>query len=62
MSFFSKLKKRLTRSSDKIDDGVQALLANEAPVEAPKPGLIARALGADGPKRVLDDAMLESLE
>jgi len=63
MSFFSKLKKRLTKSSSKIDDGVQALVAPEAPkAEAPKPGLIARALGADGPKRVLDDAMLESLE
>ncbi len=63
MSFFSKLKKRLTRSSSKIDQGVQALVAEEAPKpEAPKPGMIARALGADGPKRVLDDAMLESLE
>ena len=63
MSFFSKLKKRLTKSSNKIDDGVQALVAEEAlTAETPKPGLIARALGADGPKRVLDDAMLESLE
>ncbi len=44
MSFFSKLKKRLTRSSDKIEDGVKALV------------------GSSGPKRVLDDAMLESLE
>lgn len=59
MSFFSKLKNRLTKSSTKIDDGVQAIVAPEAP----KPGLIARALGqGDGPKRVLDDAMLESLE
>ncbi len=63
MSFFSKLKKRLTKSSGKIDEGVQALVAEETPqAEAPKPGLIARVLGADGPKRVLDDAMLESLE
>lgn len=59
MSFFSKLKKRLTKSSAKIEDGVQALVEPEAP----KPGLIARALGqSDGPKRVLDDEMLESLE
>jgi len=58
MSFFSKLKNRLTKSSAKIEDGVQALVEPEAP----KPGLIARALGQDGPKRVLDDAMLESLE
>ncbi|NOR60936.1 MAG: signal recognition particle-docking protein FtsY [Rhodobacteraceae bacterium] len=63
MSFFSKLKNRLTKSSSKIDDGVQALVTEEtAKVETAKPGLIARALGADGPKRVLDDAMLESLE
>ncbi len=71
MSFFKKLKNRLTRSSDKIDDGLQAIV-KEKPVEHPpeqppepatKPGLIARALGRDtAPKRVLDDAMLESLE
>lgn len=61
MSFFSKLKQRLTKSSSNIDEGVQALVADEAPIPA-KPGLIARALGTDGPKRVLDDAMLESLE
>jgi len=58
MSFFSKLKKRLTKSSANIESGVQAIVEPEAP----KPGLIARALGQEGPKRVLDDAMLESLE
>ncbi len=68
MSFFKKLKNRLTKSSSKIDDGLQAIVEENpveetAPEPAPKPGLIARALGRDAaPKRVLDDAMLESLE
>lgn len=71
MSFFSKLKNRLTKSSSKIDDGLQALVeenpveetTTETPEPAVKPGIIARALGrSSAPKRVLDDAMLESLE
>jgi len=67
MSFFKKLKNRLSKSSDKIDDGLQAIVEEkpviETPIPAAKPGLIARALGRDtAPKRVLDDAMLESLE
>ena len=75
MSFFNKLKNRLTRSASKIDDGLQAIIKenpdtgsdrpddNQNLAGSAKPGLIARALGRDAaPKRVLDDAMLESLE
>ncbi len=128
MSLFSKLKDRLFRSSDKIGDGLEAIVAEgqdagaiapetlaavppaeariEAPAEVPReapaeashpaepppataaatvhpaaapapapaadaaparPGLLGRLFGrggaaADEPRRVLDDAMLESLE
>ncbi len=92
MSFFKKLKDKLFRSSDKIGEGLDALVSDGAPPdaagiadapvavpaetvstvappaaepEAPRPGLIGRLLGrttADEPRRVLDDAMLESLE
>ncbi len=72
MSFFGKLKERLFKSSSKLDQGLEAIV-DEAPEEvadkpearAEKPGLIARTLGtgaAPVKKRVLDDAMLESLE
>lgn len=87
MSFFKKLKDRLFRSSDKIGEGLEALVqdsgdtedaAREAPVATPvpeaapavvpapeetKPGLLGRLLGrGEETRRVLDDAMLESLE
>jgi fused signal recognition particle receptor len=114
MSFFKKLKDRLLRSSDRIGEGLDALVAEgtgaedavitpepevlapapapasktEAPAAAPEPplpapappspaspaeaegaakgGLLGRLFGraapADEPRRVLDDAMLESLE
>jgi len=112
MSFFKKLKDRMFRSSDKIGEGLEALVADGAeagvpeseapaaetvapvaeaaadpakvpepaepkpaepesaapkPVEpkpvAEKPGLFGRLLGrSEEPRRVLDDAMLESLE
>ena len=69
MSFFKKLKDRMFRSSDKIGEGLEALVADTpaAPETeksaSEKPGLIGRLLGrADEPRRVLDDAMLESLE
>lgn len=113
MSFFKKLKDRMFRSSDKIGEGLEALVAEgatgaqeqpeavadqaetvtardaapELPAEqetvtprvpAPlpaaqdsaaeaeaKPGLLGRLFGrgaAEEPRRVLDDAMLESLE
>lgn len=71
MSFFKKLKDRMFRSSDKIGEGLDALVT-EAPPEAgtvaepaaePKPGLIGRLLGREvEPRRLVDDAMLESLE
>ena len=85
MSFFKKLKDKMFRSSDKIGEGLEALVAeadspaptpstppSPAPAEtaplpaadtAPKPGLLGRILGrSDAPRRVMDDAMLESLE
>ena len=74
MSFFNKLKSRLTRSSSKLEEGLDAIVAEapEAPTpeapptpEAKKPGLLGRLVGRaapDAPRRVLDDAMLESLE
>jgi len=82
MSFFGKLKDRLTKSSSKLEQGLDAIV-EEAPAPepqpaptpdpqpapvptdapAPKPGFFARALGrSDAPRRILDDAMLESLE
>lgn len=62
MSFFKKLRDRMFRSSDKIAEGLDAVVAPAAPPEE-KPGLIGRIFGAaDEPRRVLDDAMLESLE
>lgn len=67
MSFFKKLKDRMFRSSDKIGEGLEALVA-EAPAVAPepqaeKPGLLGRLIGrSDEPRRVLDDEMLERLE
>ena len=90
MSFLKKLRDKMFRSSDKIGEGLDALVAEgagseaeaeavseaQAPVatidvtsapvpSAAKPGLIGRMFGrvtADEPRRVLDDAMLESLE
>ena len=100
MSFFKKLKDRLLRSSDRIGDGLEALVAEGAEVAGPeaagpgegpgagpasgasraadivpaakpvsaalsgeKSGLIGRLLGrSEEPRRILDDAMLESLE
>jgi fused signal recognition particle receptor len=106
MSFFKKLKERMFRSSDKIGEGLDALVAEApelaeevvpegqaevapaaadvvaapvpstppapapAPAAAPqsaaepaKPSLLGRLFGkTEEPRRVLDDAMLESLE
>ncbi|WP_426037070.1 signal recognition particle-docking protein FtsY [Cypionkella sp. TWP1-2-1b2] len=79
MSFFKKLKDRMFRSSDKIGEGLEALVAEpEAtaaasldpvaqtkaePKSEAKPGLISRLIGqSTEPRRLLDDAMLESLE
>ena len=106
MSFFKKLKERMFRSSDKIGEGLDALVAEApevaeevvpegraevapvaadvvaapvpstppAPASAPaavpqsaaepaKPSLLGRLFGkTEEPRRVLDDAMLESLE
>ncbi|MCR9069279.1 MAG: signal recognition particle-docking protein FtsY [Rhodobacteraceae bacterium] len=77
MSFFRKLKDRMTKSSSRLDEGLEAIIdegadaatddAGVAPEpqaeQAREPGLVGRLLGrGTGPKRVLDDEMLESLE
>lgn len=73
MSFLRKLRDRMFRSSSKLDEGLEGLVAAEpaapepaAPAPAPepeKPGLLGRLLGrTDAPRRVLDDAMVEELE
>lgn len=63
MSFLKKLRDRMFRSSDKIGEGLEALVSEDTAEAEGKPGLIGRLLGgADAPRRVLDDAMLESLE
>ncbi|CAM3067816.1 fused signal recognition particle receptor [Paracoccus aminovorans] len=73
MSFFSKLRDRLTRSSSKIGEGLDGIVSEgEAPVAAPapqpeaaKPGLLGRIFGGAEtaePRRELDDEMLEQLE
>ena len=71
MAFFQKLKERLFKSSSRIDEGIEAII-DEAPAPAAAPvagaaepaarsGLVGRILGEER-GRVLDDAMLESLE
>ncbi|MBI1219268.1 MAG: signal recognition particle-docking protein FtsY [Rhodobacteraceae bacterium] len=65
MSFFTKLKDRMFKTSSKIEEGLDHLVADatEAPAApAAKPGLAARLAGAVAGGRVFDDAMLESLE
>ncbi len=77
MSFFKKLRDRMFRSSDKISEGLDALVTETAaaPAAAPaaetaaapaavaaKPSLLGRLIGRDETRRVVDDAMLESLE
>ena len=65
MSFFKKLRDKMFRSSDKIGAGLEDLVAGAPDVgttEPEKPGLLGRLLGRDESRRVLDDAMLESLE
>ncbi len=78
MSFFKKLREKMFRSSDKIGEGLEALVeapvdaeadSTPAPVAAPiplKPSALGRLFGAkpgvEEARRTLDDAMLESLE
>ncbi|WP_045391188.1 signal recognition particle-docking protein FtsY [Falsirhodobacter sp. alg1] len=63
-SFFRKLRDRMTRSSDRLGEGIEAIV-EDAPkppdAEPEKTGLLGRLLGEE-PKRVFDDAMLEGLE
>ncbi|MFO1143306.1 MAG: signal recognition particle-docking protein FtsY [Amaricoccus sp.] len=70
MAFFQKLKDRLFKSSSRLEQGIEELI-EEAPAapaaasaEAPaaeRPGFVGRMLGEER-GRILDDAMLESLE
>ncbi|MCA3437752.1 MAG: signal recognition particle-docking protein FtsY [Rhodobacter sp.] len=68
MSFFKKLRDRMFKSSDRIAQGLDSIVEQTSPAasepEAPaKPGLLGRLLGSgETARRVLDDAMLESLE
>ena len=65
MSFFKKLKDRMFRSSDKLGEGLDALIAapDQTAAAPEKSGLLARLIPrAEAPRRVMDDAMLESLE
>jgi fused signal recognition particle receptor len=76
MSFFKKLRDRMFRSSDKIGEGLDALVegadaaaittgGETQPSDAKEPpGIFGRLLGrAEGDaRRVMDDAMLQSLE
>jgi fused signal recognition particle receptor len=92
MSFFSKLKERLVKTSARLGAGIDDMLAPRpedppataapeaapapsggdaaagaaAPAQPARPGLIARLTGRaatpEAPRRVMDDAMLESLE
>ena len=65
MSFFKKLKDRMFRSSDKLGEGLDALVTETPEVAQPAAtqGLIGKLAGrSDAPRRLMDDAMLESLE
>ena len=86
MSFFKKLRERMFRSSDRLGEGLDDLVASgdeatgpapaapaggtaepsatpaATPSGQPKRGLLSRLAGADEPRRLVDDAMLESLE
>jgi fused signal recognition particle receptor len=69
MSFFKKLRERMFRSSEKLAEGLDAVVAAApdagAPPPAPepaRPGLLARLAGGGEPRAVFDDAMLERLE
>ncbi len=69
MSFFTKLKDRMFKSSSKLGAELDAIVEAVEPVVSAepeaKPGMISRLLGSKDavvPRRALDDAMLESLE
>ncbi|MDP2087085.1 MAG: signal recognition particle-docking protein FtsY [Gemmobacter sp.] len=65
MSFFGKLKDRLFKSSSRLSEGLDGVVA-DAPAQdaaaAPRPGLLDRLTGDAEPRRLVDDAMLENLE
>ena len=64
MSFFKKLKERMTRSASKLDEGLDAIVEDapaDVTTEAPQ-AVPSDAAPSDAARRVLDDDMLESLE
>lgn len=76
MSFFGKLKERLFKSSSRLSDGLEDMVAEApalpeggadaqpapSPVDTARPGILSRLTGEGEAKRVLDDEMLETLE
>ncbi len=65
MSFFGKLKDRLFKSSSRLGEGLEEIVATpSAPPEADaeRPGLLSRLTGSIEPRRLLDDELLENLE
>lgn len=74
MSFFKKLRERMFKASDRLDQGLEAIVEEgaapdeAAPAPEPtRPGLIERltrreAAAPPAPRRALDDGMIESLE
>jgi fused signal recognition particle receptor len=66
MSFLTKLKDRMFKTSSKLDQGLATLVEDTEPEKEDEPrksGIISRVLGQeDGSRRALDDAMLEELE
>ncbi len=70
MSFFKKLRDRLTKSSTRIDEGLDAIVdagdadtSPRAPADDQPAGILGRlTTRAEDPRRVLDDEMVEQLE
>jgi len=67
MSFFGKLKERLFKSSSRLSEGLDDIVAPQpsaavadTSADAPRPGLMARLTGEA--RRLVDDEMLETLE
>ncbi|MDO9524126.1 MAG: signal recognition particle-docking protein FtsY [Gemmobacter sp.] len=72
MSFLKKLRERMFKSSSQLTTGLDDLVSDAPEVPTPdpsppsadaaRPGLLSRLTGRDEPRRLVDDAMLESLE
>ena len=63
MSFFKKLKDRMFRSSDKLGEGLDALIAapDQTAAAPEKSGLLARLIpSAEAPRRVMRSRVMRS--